>query len=102
MELTNWIDIGISLTFEHIVLLVSVYTDVIIHDHCPLDYCLTTENNSLSFSLESPDDQCAFRRSGFFVDHVQEISVKYLERQGAENVQIFTLSHFFLVLSLQD
>ena len=39
---------------------------------------------------------------GFFVDRVQETSVKYLERHDAENVQIFTFSHFFLVLSLQD
>ena len=37
---------------------------------------------------------------GFFVDHVQETSVKYSERQGAEMFKFFAL--FPLVLSLQN
>ena len=36
---------------------------VIIHDHCPYDYCQSKED-SLAFHLESQDDQCAFNRSG--------------------------------------
>ena len=34
---------------------------VIVHDHCPFDYC-NSESNSLQ--LETPDDQCYFNRSG--------------------------------------
>ena len=34
---------------------------IIFHDFCPFDYCQT---DSLSFHLETPDDQCAFNRSG--------------------------------------
>ena len=36
---------------------------VIIHDHCPYDYCQSKES-SLIFHLETRDDQCAFNRSG--------------------------------------
>ena len=36
---------------------------IVIHDNCPYDYC-QVEHNSLSFKLEFPDDQCAFKRSG--------------------------------------
>ena len=39
------------------------YTGIIIHNHCPYDYC-RTDSNSLTFHLETPDDQCAFNRSG--------------------------------------
>ena len=38
-------------------------TGIIIHNHCPYDYC-RTDSNSLTFHLETPDDQCAFNRSG--------------------------------------
>ena len=38
---------------------------LIIHDFCPYDYCIQLDDNeTLSFHLESPDDQCAFNRSG--------------------------------------
>ena len=36
---------------------------IIIHDHCPYDYC-RTDTLSLTFHLETPDKQCAFQRSG--------------------------------------
>ena len=39
------------------------YTGIIIHNHCPYDYC-KADSNSLTFHLETPDDQCAFSRSG--------------------------------------
>ena len=42
---------------------------LIIHDFCPYDYCIQLANNeTLSFHLESPDDQCAFNRSGVCVE----------------------------------
>ena len=36
---------------------------ILIHNHCPYGYC-RTDADSLSFHLETPDDQCAFNRSG--------------------------------------
>ena len=34
---------------------------VLVHQNCPFDYC---KPYSLNLSLENPDEQCAFRRSG--------------------------------------
>ena len=42
-----------------------------IHDNCPYDYC-QVKNNTLSFKLELPDDQCAFNRSGILCGACQE------------------------------
>ena len=39
------------------------YTGIIIHDHCPYDYC-RIDADSLTFHLETPDEQCTFNRSG--------------------------------------
>ena len=36
---------------------------IVIHDQCPHDYCRDNAD-PLSFHLESPDEQCAFQRSG--------------------------------------
>ena len=46
---------------------------IIIHDFCPYDYCIQLDDNErLSFHLESPDDQCAFNRSGVLCGACQE------------------------------
>ena len=37
---------------------------VLVHNHCPFDYCILTEGDLLSLDLEYPDEQCAFNRSG--------------------------------------
>ena len=50
----------IAATFDHVK---SQNHGVLVHDQCPRDYC-RTEDGSLSIRLESPDSQCAFRRSG--------------------------------------
>ena len=42
---------------------VTLNTGIIIHDNCPYDYC-QTDVSSLIFNLETPDDQCAFIRTG--------------------------------------
>ena len=39
-------------------------TGVIVHGHCPFDYCILTEGELVVLDLETPDDQCAFNRSG--------------------------------------
>ena len=50
----------ITVTFEHNS---TSYHGVIIHDHCPFDYCKSI-SSLFSFKLETPNDQCAFFRSG--------------------------------------
>ena len=53
----------ISATFEH--LPPSDQSGVIVHDHCPYDYCEVSFNGEIqSLNLEYPDQQCAFHRSG--------------------------------------
>ena len=36
---------------------------IIIHEHCPFDYC-RRDSEALHIHLENPDDQCAFNRAG--------------------------------------
>ena len=49
----------INATFEH--LNKEELHGVLVHDHCPLDYCIDSDQ---LFHLESPFDQCNFKRSG--------------------------------------
>ena len=51
----------INATFSHLAL--SRNSGVIVHDHCPFDYCKQTKGYS-ELNLTSPDEQCAFKRSG--------------------------------------
>lgn len=44
---------------------------IVIYENCPYDYC-QVDNNSQSFKLEFPDDQCAFNRSGILCGACQE------------------------------
>ena len=37
---------------------------VIVHNHCPFDYCISTDGVAQPLSLLYPDEQCAFNRSG--------------------------------------
>ena len=46
-------------TFEHTV---TEEPGVIVHDHCPFDYC--KPDSILPLNLKHPDDQCDFNRSG--------------------------------------
>ena len=52
----------VGVTHEHIIT-AHEYTGVIVHQHCPFDYC-RTDKDSLSFRLETQDELCAFNRSG--------------------------------------
>ena len=49
-------------TFTH--LAPSQSTGVIVHDHCPFDYCKQTKGIGTELNLIQPDQQCAFNRSG--------------------------------------
>ena len=37
---------------------------VIVHDHCPFDYCVPTDGVAQSLDLLNSDEQCSFNRSG--------------------------------------
>ena len=50
----------INATYEH--LLLSEQSGVIVHDHCPYDYCEQVATQSLN--LTHSDQQCVFHRSG--------------------------------------
>ena len=50
----------LSSTIEHII---HQNYGVIVHNHCPYDYC-RMDPDSLTFHLEFSDDQCAFNHSG--------------------------------------
>ena len=50
-----------NVTYSH--LSVDESPGVIVHQHCPLDYC-KVDNMSLSIRLENQDEQCAFNRTG--------------------------------------
>ena len=52
----------INATFAHLV--ENQSSGVLVHNHCPFDYCILTEGDLLSLDLEYPDEQCAFNRSG--------------------------------------
>ena len=51
----------INATFSHLASFRN--SGVIVHDHCPFDYCKQTKGYS-ELNLTSPDEQCAFKRSG--------------------------------------
>ena len=51
----------VGVTYQHTT--VYEHPGVIVHQHCPFDYC-RTDNESLSIRLEDQDEQCAFNRTG--------------------------------------
>ena len=52
----------INATFIHTT--ENLTSGVIVHNHCPFDYCTFTEGEFMYLDLERPNDQCAFNRSG--------------------------------------
>ena len=52
----------VNATFTH--LLPQDQSGVIVHDHCPFDYCTITDIAAQPLDLLYPDEQCAFYRSG--------------------------------------
>jgi hypothetical protein len=65
----------INATFSH--LASSRNSGVIVHDHCPFDYCKQTKGYS-ELNLTSPDEQCAFKRSGILCGACQPGSSRVL------------------------
>ena len=62
-----------------------VPTGVILHHNHPFDYC---KPHSLNLSLDNPDEQCAFRRSGILCGACQQTSVMYWDPPTANNAQV--------------
>ncbi len=54
---------------------VSPVEGIIVHNSCPLDYCL---NKDIALNLTIPDEQCAFNRSGILCGKCQEGSSQVL------------------------
>ena len=52
-------DVWLQVTSEHTV---PPHRGILVHNHCPYDYC-QSDADTLTFHLETPDDQCAFNRS---------------------------------------
>jgi hypothetical protein len=52
----------VNATFAH--LLPQHWSGVIVHNHCPFDYCTTTDIVAQPLDLLYPDEQCAFNRFG--------------------------------------
>ena len=45
------------------------YTQVLIHTHCPFDYC---KDRNIQLNMEHPDEQCALSRSGVLCGSCQQ------------------------------
>ena len=54
----------ISTTYTHLNSSQSQQQGVLVHDHCPFDYCISTNGSVQSLNLNYPNQQCAFNRSG--------------------------------------
>ena len=62
MKIKRWSPFWVNATFSH--LLTQHQSGVIVHDHCPFDYCTTTDTVTQPLDLLYPEEQCAFHRSG--------------------------------------
>ena len=67
-----------------------VQVGILVHQNCPFDYC---KPYSLNLSLENPDEQCAFRRSGILCGACQNNLSHVL---GSSNCK--TCSSLWLIL----
>ena len=45
------------------------YTQILVHNHCPFDYC---KDGNIQLNMEYPDEQCAFYRSGVLCGSCQQ------------------------------
>ena len=66
--------------------------EVILHPHCPFDYCV---NDTVVFSLNNSDIQCAYNRSGLLCGHCKE---GYSLVLGSSRCRKCTYSHIVLLI----
>ena len=67
------------------------YTQVLVHNHCPFDYC---KNGIIPLNMEHPDEQCALSRSGVLCGSCQRNLSHVL---GSSNCKKCS-SHFVLLI----
>ena len=69
------------------------YTLVLVHNHCPFDYC---NDGNIQLNMEHPDEQCAFSRSGVLCGSCQQNLSHVL---GTSNCKECS-SHFLLLIPI--
>ena len=67
------------------------YTQVLVHNHCPFDYC---KDGNIQLNMEYPDEQCTFSRSGVLCGSCQQNLSHVL---GTSNCKECS-SHFLLLI----
>ena len=67
------------------------YTQVLVHNHCPFDYC---KDGNIQLNMEHPDEQCALSRSGVLCGSCQQNLSNVL---GTSNCKECS-SHFLLLI----
>ena len=67
------------------------YTQVLVHNHCPFDYC---NDGNIQLNMEHPDEQCALSRSGVLCGSCQQNLSHVL---GSSNCKQCS-SHFLLLI----
>ena len=67
------------------------YTQVLVHNHCPFDYC---NDRNVQLNMEYPDEQCALSRSGVLCGSCQQNLSHVL---GSSNCKECS-SHFLLLI----
>ena len=72
-------------------LLNEIYTQVLVHNHCPFDYC---NDGNIQLNMEHPDKQCAFSRAGVLCGSCQQNLSHVL---GTSNCKECS-SHFLLLI----
>ena len=72
--------------------------EVVVHDHCPYDYCtVLTEGLVQPLSLYYPDQQCAFNRSGILCGGCQ---VDFSQALGTSKCKICNNSRLSFIIVL--
>ena len=69
------------------------YTQVLVHSHCPFDYC---KDENIQLNMEYPDEQCALSRSGVLCGSCQQNLSHVL---GTSNCKECS-SHFLLLIPI--
>ena len=69
------------------------YTQVLVHNHCPFDYC---KDGNIQLNMEHPDEQCALSRSGVLCGSCQQ-NLSYV--LGTSNCKQCS-SHFLLLIAV--
>ena len=67
------------------------YTQVLVHNHCPFDYC---KNGNIQLNMEHPDEQCALSRSGVLCGSCQQSLSHVLGTSTCKECS----SHFLLLI----